>query len=165
MEAKEMSTEIPQDLTTFLKTYLITILVMLNLEPSHLGYLLISVFVDSFFGVIKSVRLGKSFEKEKFWWGITKKLSILFIPFLLAVFGYFFAINLVFLVAGFIYLIAASDLVSILSNIASIYTMKEYKTVDFIEKGIHGLIDWISSTANKVLQAFKNEIPKDPDQL
>lgn len=163
---------LPEHITAFFKLYVLGILLLLNLEASQIGFLLASVFVDSFFGVIKAIRMGGSFEAKRFIWGICKKLSILFIPFALAAFGLLFKINLVYIVQAFIYLIAVNDMISIISNIASIYSGKSYQTVDFIEKGIHLIINWLTTAGetilkkvNTVIQALgKNEDPKDPNQ-
>lgn len=150
-----MSIELPEWFTFFIKAYILYLLVLLKIEVSQVSYLLATVFVDSFFGVIKSWRMGISFDKGKFVWGILKKLSILFIPFLLATFGLIFNLNLVFLVHGFIYIIAVNDTISIVSNIATIYSGKEYKTVDLIEKGIHALIDFLTMIGLSVVSRIQ----------
>lgn len=168
MKSHEMQIEIlPSDLTSFAKTSILAFLVLLNLEVEQMGFLLAAVFVDSFFGVIKSVRFNEKFDNRKFIWGIFKKLSILFIPFMLAGFGLLFQIDLLYIVQAFIYIIAANDVISILANILSIYSGKKYETVDFIEKGIHmmiGTLTTVVETFMAKLTKSKDETPKDPNQ-
>lgn len=179
-----MRTEtLPEQLTAFFKLYILAILVLLKLEASQIGWLLVAVLVDSFFGVLKSVRLGDSFQYSRFVWGMTKKFSILFIPFLLASVGLFFHINMVYVVQAFIYLIVVNDSISILANIGSIYSAKDYKTVDFIEIGIktlievltkvgNGIIKWLQKSGDSITRRIhiiidalsKNETPQDPNQ-
>ena len=181
---KIMKTEnLPEQLTAFFKIYILSMLVLLKLEASQIGWLLLAVFIDSFFGVLKSVRLGGNFSYNRFIWGITKKFSILFIPFLLASIGLFFEINMVYVVQAFIYLIVVNDSISILANIGSIYSQRDYQTVDFIEIGIKTLIEVLTKVGNAIIKWFvksgesilkriniviealsKNETPQDPNQ-
>ena len=168
MQAAEMKIEtLEQDLTAYIKTTILSILVLLNMEASQLGYLLIMVFLDSIFGLLRAVKLQEGASWKTFIWGIVLKISILIIPFLLAGFGLVFKMNLFWLVRGFIYLIAVNDLISILASIISMKTGKRYKSVDFIERGIHAMMNIFSGAANKMIQNFnpqKDENPKDSDQ-
>lgn len=173
MNHTAMKTEtLPEELTAFFKLSILSILVLLKLEASQVGFLLCTVFIDSFFGVIKAIRLGESLDSGRFVWGISKKIAILFVPFLLAIVGLVFKINFIYLVQAFIYLIAINDVISIVSNIASIYSGKRYETVDFIEQGIKLIIEWLTNAGNTILKKLntvitalgKNEDPKNPDQ-
>lgn len=159
-----MTNELPPDLTALIKSYVISFLLLLNLEATQIGYLLGAVFVDTAFGLLKSGRMGEKFTWDRFVWGMIKKFSILLIPFILALFGLVFKMDLIFLVHGFIYIIAANESISILTNIASIYSGRKYENVDIIEKGIHVLIQWMTTIANgaltkleRILQAIKSD--------
>lgn len=165
MRTKEMQVEfLEKDLTTFLKTSFLSLFVLLQIPVEQMGFLLCTVFIDSFFGTLKSVRLGRHFTKEKFIWGITKKLSVLVVPFILALFGLIFHINLIYIIKAFIYLIAVNDMISIISNIASIYSGKEYLNDDFIEKGFHVLIGWMVAIGNSIVQKFQIMVNAIKDQ-
>jgi len=164
MKSKEMTNELPQDLTVFVKTYLISFLVLLNLEVTQMSYLLGAVFVDTFFGLIKSIKMKDLITWDLFIWGMIKKFSLLFIPFMVALLGLVFKLDLIYVVQAFIYIIAVNDSISVLVNIASIYTGRRYKNNDLIEKAIHFLIDWLTTLANgilskaeRVLQAIKSD--------
>lgn len=164
MRSVVMQVNVPEEITTFAKTTFLSFLVLLNLEANQLGYLLILIFIDTFFGLLKSARLKDEISFGRFIWGMLSKLGILLIPLLLASFALFFGINLFFLVQGFIYLIAANDLVSIITNIACIRSAKRYKNIDFIERGIHMLtdyfstfVDYIVSKVQKVMNALKKD--------
>jgi hypothetical protein len=127
------------DLTGMAKASIIFILVTLNIPIEQVGFLLGLVFVDSFFGVIREVKLKSPLSWERFIWGIISKLAIMLIPFVIATFGLVFKVQLAYLVQLFIYIIAANDVISVITNIASIRSGVKYKNVDFIEKGIHYL--------------------------
>jgi hypothetical protein len=126
-------------ISTTAKIYVFISLVMLNIQMSQIGFLLCLIFADSFFGVIREVKLKSPLSWERFIWGMVSKFSILLIPFIVAWFGLAFDLNLVYVVQSFIYVIAANDLISVITNIASIRSGVRYKNVDFVEKGIHYL--------------------------
>jgi len=128
-----------QEITITAKSYVILALMMLNIQVGQLGFLLCLIFVDSFFGVIREVKLKAPLSWERFVWGMVSKFAILLIPFIVAWFGLVFQVDLLYVVQAFIYVIAANDLISVITNIASIRSGVRYKNVDFIEKGIHYL--------------------------
>ena len=127
------------EVTITAKSYVILALMMLNIQVGQIGFLLCLIFVDSFFGVIREVKLKAPLSWERFVWGMVSKFAILLIPFIVAWFGLVFNVDLLYVVQAFIYVIAANDLISVITNIASIRSGVRYKNVDFIEKGIHYL--------------------------
>ena len=151
---KEMlnSNTLDSDLTAIGKTGIIFIFVTLNIPIEQVGFLLGLVFVDSFFGVIREVKLKSPLSWEKFIWGITSKLAIMLIPFVIATFGLVFKVQLVYLVQLFIYIIAANDVISVITNISSIRSGVRYKNVDFIEKAIHYLTNIFTNMVNNILK-------------
>jgi hypothetical protein len=140
------------DLTGMAKASIIFILVTLNIPIEQVGFLLGLVFVDSFFGVIREVKLKSPLSWERFIWGITSKLAIMLIPFVIATFGLVFKVHLAYLVQLFIYIIAANDVISVITNISSIRSGVKYKNVDFIEKGIHYLTATFTTMINNILK-------------
>lgn len=155
MRTKEMQVELPEEITTFFKTYILYFLVILNIDPSQMGYLLGMIFLDTISGIIKSIRLKDPLSFSKFIWGMLSKLGILIIPFVIAAFAMLFKVDLFYLVQAFIYIIAVNDLISFITNIASIRSGKRYKNVDFVEKGIHYLMETFEKNANKVIDKIK----------
>lgn len=144
-------TVIDPGVSTIGKSYMIAIIVMLNISVEQIGFLLILVFVDSFFGIIREIKLKSPLSWHRFIWGIISKFAILLIPFLVAGFGLVFKLNLIYLVQVFIYIIAGNDVISIITNIASIRAGKRFKNVDFIEKGIHLLTGFFTNMMNSKL--------------
>jgi hypothetical protein len=153
MDKEMLSTNtVDGDLTAIGKTGIVFILVTLNIPIEQVGFLLGLVFVDSFFGVIREVKLKSPLSWEKFIWGITSKLAIMLIPFVVATFGLVFKVQLVYLVQLFIYIIAANDVISVITNISSIRSGVRYKNVDFIEKAIHYLTNIFTNMVNNILK-------------
>ena len=144
------------DLTAIGKTGIVFILVTLNIPIEQVGFLLGLVFVDSFFGVIREVKLKSPLSWERFIWGITSKLAIMLIPFVIATFGLVFKVQLAYLVQLFIYIIAANDVISVITNISSIRSGVRYKNVDFIEKGIHYLTNIFTNMVTNILKNGKS---------
>ena len=140
------------DLTATAKAGIIFIFMTLNIPIEQVGFLLGLVFVDSFFGVIREVKLKSPLSWERFIWGITSKMAIMLIPFVIATFGLVFKVQLVYLVHLFIYIIAANDVISVITNISSIRSGVKYKNVDFIEKGIHYLTATFTTMVNNILK-------------
>jgi hypothetical protein len=151
---KEMLTtdQFDGDLTATAKAGIIFIFMTLNIPIEQVGFLLGLVFVDSFFGVIREVKLKSPLSWERFIWGITSKMAIMLIPFVIATFGLVFKVQLVYLVHLFIYIIAANDVISVITNISSIRSGVKYKNVDFIEKGIHYLTATFTTMVNNILK-------------
>ena len=141
------------DLTGMSKAFIVGVFVTLNINIAQVGFLLGLVFVDSFFGVVREVKLKSPLSWSRFIWGISSKLAILLIPFVVATFGLVFKVNLVYIVQLFIYIIASNDVISVITNIASIRSGVRYKHVDFIEKGIHYLTEFFMNMVNNI---FKN---------
>lgn len=151
-----INSAIDGDVTALGKTSIVFIFMILNISVEQVGFLLGLVFVDSFFGIVREIKLKAPLSWERFIWGITSKLAILLIPFLIATFALIFKVNLVYLVQMFIYIIAANDVISVITNIASIRSGIRYKNVDFIEKGIHYLTSVFTNMVTGMLNKNNN---------
>lgn len=149
--------EIENMLVTFIKTYIVGYLALLNIESSQVGYLLLMVFVDSLFGLLASWRVGDKLSIQRLMFGMTSKFALLVIPFLLALFGLAFGINLVYLVKGFIYLLATNDLISVIGHCVTLKTGIRYKSIDLIEKGIGILTKFLAEKALLFLTSKKEQ--------
>jgi hypothetical protein len=127
---------------------------LLNIPPEQVGYLLIIIFGDSFFGVIKAARLGFEITFKKYIWGVSSKLIVLLIPLLLSYFALTFEHNLTFLLDAFIYLLAANETLGIITKIGSIKSGKDIKDTDFIQIGISKIQDYFT----KFMEALTDKI-------
>jgi hypothetical protein len=153
METKMISTDsVDGEVTGIAKAFIVSVFVTLNISIEQVGFLLGLVFVDSFFGVLREIKLKSPLSWEKFIWGISSKLAIMLIPFVIATFGLVFKVNLVYIVQLFIYIIAANDVISVITNISSIRSGKRFKNVDFIEKAIHYLTETFTNMVNNILK-------------
>lgn len=142
-----------------LKALFFGALAAVEIPAHHAGYLLAVIFIDSLFGMLKAVKLKVPLNFKTFIWGITAKLSLLLIPFLLASFGLAFGHDLAFLVSSFIYIIAANETVSILSKIITLRTGKDYKNEDYITKAIEAMREFIIAKMRLILEGTP---PKKP---
>ena len=153
MQKEMINTDtLDSELTALGKGGIVFVFMTLNIPIEQVGFLLGLVFVDSFFGVIREVKLKSPLSWSRFIWGISSKLAIMLIPFVVATFGLVFKVNLVYLVQLFIYIIAANDVISVITNIASIRSGLRYKNVDFNEKGIHYLTSVFTNMVNNILK-------------
>ena len=147
--------QLDEGLTTIAKTGLIAFLLALQIQTSQIGYLLILIFIDSFFGILRAVKLKEVFTFYKLYWGITVKLCILIIPFLTAGAALVFKINLIYIVNIFIIIIAVQDFVSIIASIISMKAGYRVKSVDFIEKAMRVLMDFLTELIKSKIDQIK----------
>jgi hypothetical protein len=141
--------------TITIKATIIALLSAINITPEVAGYLLTVIFVDSFFGIVKSLRMGRVFSFKILTQGMLSKFSILIIPFLIAYFGLTFGHNLVYVVDAFIYIIAANETVAIITKVGTIRTGKEYENADFIAVAINLLRDFFISKIEALTKSIK----------
>ena len=142
--------------TLSIKAIIFTTLHFLSISPEVAGYLLTVIFIDSFMGVLKSLKMGIKFDFNRLVLGMISKFTLLLIPFLIAYFGLAFGHNLVYIVDAFIYIIAANETVAIISKIGTLRTGKEYKNEDFIAIAI----DILRMFIIKKIDALKNAMLK-----
>lgn len=140
-----------------IKAGIFVLLALLQISADQVGYLLIAVFVDSFFGVLVSFKFQRPVRFKTFWIGITGKLSILVIPFMIAGFGMAFKHNLTYIVDMFIYGIAANETLAILAKIGSLGTSKEFKSYDMISKMIEALSRFFQNKIEKIIDSFNDK--------
>lgn len=136
-----------------LKALFFGLLAAVEIPAEHAGYLLAAIFIDSVFGMLKALKLKQCLDFKKFIWGITSKISLLFIPFIIASFGFVFGHDLAFLVSSFIYIIAANETVSIFSKITTLRTGKDYKNEDFVTKAIEAMRDFFIAKMRSMIES------------
>jgi toxin secretion/phage lysis holin len=151
--------EMDEDLTIGIKALVFSIFIAFNIDPSQAGLLLVFIFVDSFFGVIKSIKLKDKVSFEIFIWGITTKLAIFLIPFLVAYMALAFKHDLAWIINVFIYIIAVNELVSILGNIVSIKTGNRYSNTDFVAITINTLRSFFMNRIKVLIKAIEDKKP------
>jgi hypothetical protein len=106
--------------------------------------------------LIKSVKLEIRLEFKILIWGLITKLSILFIPFFIAILGKILGHDFLYIVNVFIYIIIINDSFSIITNILSIRTGQTYKNEDFIEVAMNALRGLFKSGIMKMIDKIKN---------
>jgi hypothetical protein len=148
-------TPLDEGVTAIVKMAMIAFLLALRIEASQIGYLLILIFLDSFFGTLRVFKLQEGFSFSKLYWGITVKLCILIIPFLIAGGALVFQIDLLYIVKLFIIIIAVNDVISILASIISMKSGKLVKSVDFIERAMRVLMDFFTEMIKNKIDQIK----------
>ena len=140
-----------------IKGLIIILFAALNISTEQIGYLLGAIFVDSIFGVATSAKFGREIKFKIFYMGILGKISILFIPFMLALFGVAFKHDLNFIVDAFIYIIAANETLAFFAKIGSLRTGTEYKTKDFVAKAIQMLSAYFQKKMESIINVFNDQ--------
>ena len=119
------------------------------------------LFIDGFLGgwkshVLRNVKPQKYSEWKwnKFWWGISEKLLIAMIPFILAVLAITLKYDGKFLVDACIRIMAVSMGYAVIGNIYAILAKKDVEKLDGISlllQAVKGFLHaWIVSTIKKI---------------
>src|SRR5690606_38689940 len=108
-----------------------------NLNAEWVVILVSFMFIDTFFGLIKAFRMNEKISFKVLMWGITIKLCILCVPFILATMALVFGENLKFVVDMMVRLLIVNECLSILANIISIKTKKNVKNLDLISLALN----------------------------
>jgi hypothetical protein len=119
------------------------------------------LFIDGFLGgwkshVLRNIKPQKYTEWKwnKFWWGISEKLLIAMIPFIVAVLAITLKYDGKFLVDMCIKIMVVSEGYSVFGNMYAIRNKKDVKRLDAISLLIQGLRTglhtWLMSTIKKI---------------
>lgn len=123
-----------------------------NLNVQWIVILLSFMLLDTIFGLVKAVRMGETISMKTLMWGITIKLCILCVPFILATMAMVFGENLKFMVDIMVRLLIVNEFLSITANIISIKTKKNVKNLDLISMALNAIRKWFYGFGKKMLE-------------
>lgn len=115
-----------------LKILLYAAFAYLQIEQEAVGILVTLICIDTVFGAIKAVRLGKKFSFKVLLVGFILKLAILIIPLVVALLGKQVGYDYNIVIKIVMGILSASEAISILGNFYSARTRREVKKIDFI---------------------------------
>lgn len=140
-----------------LKDFCYLIFIFLGMKTDVVKILFILMTIDSLLGIAKALRLGNKFSFKVLLWGMITKLSILIIPFILALMAKALSFDFNYFVIAVMNIIVVSEGISCVTNIISIKTKKQIENADYItqllqaiKKGLHGII-------TRLLKVIENE--------
>jgi len=104
----------------------------LEISQEAIFILTILMLVDTFTGIIKTIALKKKPTSSRLSLGILSKVTLMLIPFCLALAGKGIGLELITVALGTINVLILSETYSIISNIYVIRTRKDVKEYDVI---------------------------------
>ncbi|MCL1666384.1 phage holin family protein [Elizabethkingia ursingii] len=145
---------------SFSKYALYGLFAYLNIEAEVITILSVLMIIDTFCGITKSLRLGNKFNISVMAWGFTTKFLILIIPLVVALMGKPLHKDFTWAVDVTIRVLIVNEGLSILANIASVYSQKNIQNVDLISR----LIAWIRSLFISMAEKFMQNIKVNSDK-
>ncbi|AQX87167.1 phage holin family protein [Elizabethkingia bruuniana] len=145
---------------SFSKYVLYGVFAYLNIEAEVITILSVLMIIDTFCGITKSLRLGNKFNISIMAWGFATKFLILIIPLVVALMGKPLHKDFTWAVDVTIRVLIVNEGLSILANIASVYSRKNIQNVDLISR----LIAWIRSLFISMAEKFMQNIKVNSDK-
>lgn len=115
-----------------IKTMICTMFAFLNIDADIVKILMLLMFLDTVFGISKSIILRKDITKEILYLGLITKMVILLIPMVLALVGKGLGYDFTPIVDSVLRVLVASEGLSIFTSMYVIKTKKEVKNFDII---------------------------------
>lgn len=115
-----------------IKTMICTMFAFLNIDADIVKILMLLMFLDTVFGITKSIVLKKDVTKGILFLGLLVKMVILLIPMVLALVGKGLKYDFTPIVDGVLRVLVASEGLSIFTSMYVIKTKKDVKNFDII---------------------------------
>lgn len=137
-----------------------SLFVFLGIKTGTVNVLFWLMVLDSFLGVVKALRLGYKFSFGRLAWGIVLKISVLFIPLIVALIAKGLKLDFSIFVVTIMNILIVNEGISCITNIISAKKKKAVKNNDYvtlllmsIRKVLVGIIQGFLS----VVENYKNE--------
>ena len=136
----------------YVKTILYGVFIFLDIKIGTVKVLFYLMIIDSFLGIVKSLRLGNKFDCRVLIWGMVAKLSLLFIPFNIALIAKGLEFNnFTMFVTITMNILIVNEGISVITNILSIKLKKTIENNDYITLLLHKVRDFLIKFINKML--------------
>jgi len=139
-----------------LKDFCYLIFIFLGMKTDVVKILFLLMTIDSILGIIKALRLGRKFSFKVLLWGAITKISILLIPFLIALMAKALTFDFYYFVVAVMNVIIVSEGISCITNIISIKSKKEVKNEDYITMLLQAIKEGLHRQIMKVIELIKN---------
>lgn len=144
-----------ENMLTYLKSFLYIIFIYLGIKTGAVKILLVLMLLDSLLGIIKALRLGKSFSFKVLLWGMITKLSIFIVPFIVALMAKALDYDFSYFIIVILNIIIVSEGISCITNIIGIKTKKEVDNTDYITTLLHAIKRTLSEIMKRLLSAIE----------
>lgn len=128
----------------------------LHIDKSALAWFFVIMAFDMVFGAVKSVVVeGLIFSMKAFFFGMLRKLMLIFLVLFVATLGKGLGYqDMIFVTTKIIQTLMITEAISVFYCFKSIWTRKEAKPQDFITILIEGIIKFLGNKIEKIAKAL-----------
>lgn len=116
----------------FVKSLIYAVFVYLGIKTGTVKILFYLMMIDSVLGILKALRLNYKFSFKRLGWGMVSKLSLLFIPMILALIAKGLNLEFSLFVVAAMNILIVNEGISCITNILSIKTKKQIENNDYV---------------------------------
>lgn len=136
-----------------IKLIVYVVFVGLNINVDVVKLLSWLMIIDSFLGVVKTIRIPElTFTFKKLLWGLVSKSFLLLVPVILALCGLALGYDFKWLVDVVLKILIVSETISSITNILSVREKKEIKNTDYISVMLHAIRKFFTSKIDKFIK-------------
>jgi hypothetical protein len=151
IENKHIIKDNMKEVVEFIKVGIYIIFAYLKIDMEIFSILMVFMLLDSIFGAIKSVRLGRKFKFKILLWGFVTKIGFLIIPLLVALLGKGLNYDLTISVQIVMKILIVAEAYSVFGNIYAAKNRKEVEELDIISMLLKSLRIGLKKILNSAL--------------
>lgn len=140
-----------------LKDFAYVIFIFLGMKTDVVKILFILMTIDSILGIVKALVLGQRFSFKKLLIGMTTKLTLLIVPFILALMAKALSFDFYYFVVAVMNIIVVSEGISCVTNIISIKTKETVENADYMTRLLQAIKNGLHNQITKLLKIIEGE--------
>lgn len=138
-----------ENILNFLKGVLYAVFVYLGIKTGSVKVLFYLMMLDSVLGIVKALRLGYKFSFKRLGWGMVSKLSLLFIPMIIALIAKGLNLEFTLFVVTAMNIIIVNEGISCVTNVLSIKTGKRIENNDYVTMMLNSIRKLLTSLVQR----------------
>lgn len=147
------------DVFDYIKGLFYALFVFLGIKVGIVEVLFYLMVLDSVLGIVKALRLNHKFSFKVLAWGIVSKLTLLIIPFIVALMAKGLDFDFNYFVIAIMNILIVNEGISCITNILSIKTKKQIENTDYISKMLEAIRRAFMVVVDRLI--YSVEIKKD----
>lgn len=146
-----------ENVLNFLKSVLYGLFVWLGIKTGTVKILFYLMVIDSLLGIAKALVLGERFSFKRLGWGMVSKLSLLFIPMILALIAKGLNLEFNLFVIAAMNILIVNEGISCITNILSIKTKKHIQNNDYVTLMLNSIKNLLSGLIQRFLEVIEQD--------
>lgn len=149
-----------ENILNFVKGVIYALFIYLGIKTGTVVILFYLMTIDSILGIVKALRLGQKFSFRRLTWGAISKLTLLFVPMILALIAKGLDLDFTMFVVATMNILIVNEGISSVTNILSIKTGRHIENNDVVTKLLYS----IRRLLIRLVQRFMNVIDEDKNK-